>query len=950
MENPFAIFSRKSFLLILVLSIATFSLCGWIVGKTTWASVSIFYIPTAPLTSVLFILLSTALLFAKQDRNSKWLQICINILLSSIILCCCLVIADYLFDFKYDIENIFIKNPSKTNGIPQGRISPISAFLFISTSINLLFFYKQKAVGMKRIGYYISSFILTVSFVLCIGYLYRAPLLYGSRIIPVALPTAICFLLIGLYFILVQGFPFGQTGQNTIKYQLSKSFLPLVIAIIILQGFLNTICIRSIQNPSLIASLILFVSILISILVISKNASLIGAKITKTEELLKEKNDEYESVNEEMRQTNEELFDAKEKLEASEKEFRLLAEAMPQIVWITRADGYNIYFNQRWVEYTGLSLEESYGDGWNIPFHPEDKQMAWSAWLKAVEKRGDYSLECRLRRKDGIYRWWLIRGVPVFHENTNEYKWFGTCTDINDIKQFEDETIAAKMRAEESEYFLRESQKAGAVGSYSTNFTTGYWKSSETLDQIFGIDQNYVRSVAGWLDVVHPDDRAMMGEYLTKEVIDERKTFAKEYRILRVNDKQTRWVQGFGDSKFDENGNIVSLIGTIQDITDRKIMDQELKAAKEKAEENDRLKTAFLHNMSHEIRTPLNAIIGFSEMLAEYDLDQKKRKHFTSIIQNSSNQLLSIVSNILTISFLETKQTKTNISIVQLNNLMRELEESFSVQTGAKNIALSAICTLPDQQSEIYSDQSKLVQILSNLLGNAVKFSHAGKIEFSYLQKGKMLEFYVKDTGIGIQAEMRNRIFERFMQANETIQTNYGGTGLGLTIAKAFVELLNGHIWMESEEGKGSTFRFTIPYTPVHEQASSQPTIAQIHQSTWVLVAEDEEFNFRFIEAFLKSMKLNVIHSRNGYEAVMECQAKPEIALVLMDIKMPILNGYEATIQIKEFRPDLPIIAQTAYALESDIEKYIKVFDDYMIKPLKAADLRQKLFKYIGAR
>ena len=267
---------------------------------------------------------------------------------------------------------------------------------------------------------------------------------------------------------------------------------------------------------------------------------------------------------------------------------------------------------------------------------------------------------------------------------------------------------------------------------------------------------------------------------------------------------------------YKHEGNKFAVV--FNDITDKKQFEQELIVAKEKAEESDRLKTAFLHNMSHEIRTPLNAISGFTGLLNDPDITEEEMNSYIQIIQNSSSQLISIVSDILTISSLETKQEPISISNVCINELFAELQAIFIQQAKNKNISLIVEQQLDNEQSTIYTDRTKLTQILSNLLSNALKFTTGGLIEFGYNLKTSVepfeIEFYVKDSGIGINPEFHTKIFERFRQANKSINKIYGGTGLGLAISKAFVELLGGKIWVKSELEKGATFYFTLPYNP----------------------------------------------------------------------------------------------------------------------------------------
>ena len=374
----------------------------------------------------------------------------------------------------------------------------------------------------------------------------------------------------------------------------------------------------------------------------------------------------------------------------------------------------------------------------------------------------------------------------------------------------------------------------------------------------------------------------------------------------------------------------------------------ELSFAKAKVEESGQLKTAFLQNMSHEIRTPMNAIIGFTGFLDNPDLSMEKRKSFTSIIQNSTNQLLSIITDILSISSIETKQEKASIEKVCINNIIVDLLAIFKTQAHTHNISLYAKQQLTDIQSNIYTDNTKVTQILTNLITNALKFTHEGFIEFGYNFKNEYLEFYVKDTGIGIKTEMQEKIFERFRQAHDNINKQYGGTGLGLAISKAFAELLGGTIWVHSELERGSTFYFTIPYKPVYEINKTNFQTDQAENKITILIAEDEEYNFLYLEELLNNTDIQIIHTKDGKETVEYCRQNPIIDLILMDIKMPIMTGHEAAKQIKDFRPDLIIIAQSAYALEHERVKYSgTAFDDYITKPINKDKLKQILTKYI---
>jgi len=254
------------------------------------------------------------------------------------------------------------------------------------------------------------------------------------------------------------------------------------------------------------------------------------------------------------------------------------------------------------------------------------------------------------------------------------------------------------------------------------------------------------------------------------------------------------------------------MVSVIRDFTDRKDYEHKLIKALEKAEESDKLKTAFLQNISHEIRTPLNAISGFTDLLSDPNLSPQTQSEYIKIIQNSSSRLTSIISDIITISALETNQEELRYSNVCINSIIGELNAVFEQQASQKGLILYSKRVLNEEQANVLTDRTKVTQILSNLISNSIKFTNEGFVEFGCVLKGNSLEFFVKDSGIGIEPEFHEKIFERFRQADRSINRLYGGTGLGLAISKAFVDLLGGKIWLNSEPNKGSVFYFTIPY------------------------------------------------------------------------------------------------------------------------------------------
>jgi PAS domain S-box-containing protein len=390
-----------------------------------------------------------------------------------------------------------------------------------------------------------------------------------------------------------------------------------------------------------------------------------------------------------------------------------------------------------------------------------------------------------------------------------------------------------------------------------------------------------------------------------------------------------------------------------QDITEQKKLTHDLIKAKEKAEESDRLKTAFLHNISHEIRTPMNAIVGFSGFLNNPELLPEKRKYFTEIIVQSSNQLLSIITDIVNIATIEAGQEKVSETQFELISTLQTLYEQFLAKAKAQNIDLLIKPPLPEYEINILTDKTKLIQILSNILSNALKFTKIGQISFGFTIKEQALEFMVQDTGIGIAPDMHEEIFNRFRQVESTLTRQFGGSGLGLSISKAYVELMGGKIWLESELKKGSIFYFTIPYILVNkptqtiEFESYKYVETDNKQTKTILVTEDENSNFFLLEEILADLNINLIRVTNGIEAIDACKTR-KIDLVLMDIKMPIMDGYEATKRIREFLPDLPIIAQTAYTSDFDRNKALTCgCTDFISKPFKQAQIIDKISKLL---
>jgi CheY-like chemotaxis protein/nitrogen-specific signal transduction histidine kinase len=393
------------------------------------------------------------------------------------------------------------------------------------------------------------------------------------------------------------------------------------------------------------------------------------------------------------------------------------------------------------------------------------------------------------------------------------------------------------------------------------------------------------------------------------------------------------------------------MLEIFQDITDRKQSEEELINAKEKAEEGDRLKTAFLNNISHEIRTPMNAIVGFCALLGEPDLNEQSRMDYIEVIIQSSNHLLAIISDIVDISNIEANIVKIAKNGININSTFKSLYDQFLPKVSEKKIQLICESDIPDSDALIVTDNTKLKQILINLINNAIKFTDKGYVKVGCVLRDKFLEFCVSDTGIGIGEEYYQRIFDRFYQVQLSISRLYEGTGLGLAISKANVELMGGKIWLTSEPGKGSTFFFSIPYEKqaVETLAVNEKRVPEdfvFPEKKTILIAEDIDSNFKLVRFFLSNANTEIIRAANGKEAVQKFQSNKNIDLILMDIKMPVMDGYTAVKLIRETNNTIPIIAQTAYA--EDKEKAIDSgCSGFISKPFDKKSLLKVIHEFI---
>ena len=535
--------------------------------------------------------------------------------------------------------------------------------------------------------------------------------------------------------------------------------------------------------------------------------------------------------------------------------------------------------------------------------------------------------------------WLTVNGSPVFDGQNELVEIVISFLDITERKQAEDE-----LRKEQN---LMEILMVNIPDHlYFKDLNSRFLRISKSNNESFGLADS--SEAIGKTDFDFFTEEHALGAYLDEqEIILTGKPIFKEEKETWA-DRPDTWAFSTKMPLRDQEGKIIGTFGISRDISDRKHFEEELLIAKEKAEASDKLKTAFLRNISHEIRTPLNGILGFGLLMSDPDLSADEKDEFLMMVNESSDRLINTIANIMDTALIVTGNQEVRLKSISLDEMLREIMNKFQHQCVQKKLVFS-VQKHPEIDGLLFtSDPEILNKVLNHLIGNAIKFTKEGSIQVVCTIKKNALEFTVRDSGIGIPAGVQQQIFEHFIQGDASNTRDHEGSGLGLSIAKGLVNLLEGRIWVESTLNEGSSFIFSVPAQVTYPQTGTAPAIkTNPTGKPLVLVADDETSNCILLKLILEKMGIEVIVVSDGQQAVEACRNNNAIVLVFMDMKMPVMDGFTATKMIKNFRPQLPIIALTAYALGGDEKKAQDAgCDDYLTKPLRKELLTYKLLQY----
>ncbi|WP_267358222.1 MULTISPECIES: response regulator [unclassified Methylobacterium] len=631
----------------------------------------------------------------------------------------------------------------------------------------------------------------------------------------------------------------------------------------------------------------------------------------------------------------------------TDADYRILAETLPQLAWIAEADGTIIWYNQRWYDYTSTSLEEMRGWGWSKVHHPDHVAAVTERYQAAIALGTSWEDTFPLRGQDGVYRWFLSKARPHCDASGRVLRWYGTNTDISGRRAIEE-------RLRHSEQRFRALVDASAAVIWNTN-AAGELTPPQVRWSIYTGQTEEAYQGWGWLDAVHPDDRGHAADEWAA-CVEARSTYEVEYR-LRRHDGAWRAMEVRGVPVLAEDGSLREWVGTCVDVTERKEAEEAVERARQAAEAANLAKSQFIANMSHELRTPLSAVIGYSEMLGEEleDIGQAALLPDLRKIEAAARHLLSLINDVLDISKIEAGRMTASAETFAVADLLQDVADSTGslVEKKGNRFVLVAGAGAGAELGSMHQDQTKIRQCLLNLIGNAAKFTEQGTVTLTvrrHLEDGAdWLSFAIADTGIGMSEEQIGRLFERFVQADESTTRQFGGTGLGLSITRAFCRTMGGDIAVTSNPGAGSTFTIRLPATLAPEDAplaeAEAHAVEPHEQHETVLLVDDDPAARELLQRFLEREGFHVRSANDGRAGLTLARAlKPRA--ILLDVEMPRMDGW-AVLHAVRNDPDLagtPVI-MTSVVAEQGLGQALGA-TDYFVKPINWDRLKGLMERY----
>jgi PAS domain S-box-containing protein len=625
------------------------------------------------------------------------------------------------------------------------------------------------------------------------------------------------------------------------------------------------------------------------------------------------------------------------------EKYRLISkgiETSPASIVITNSKGIIEFVNSNFTVNSGYSSEDSIGANPNILSSGKHKPEFYKNMWDVISSGNSWHGEVCNKTKSGELYWEYAIISPILNEKGNITHYIAIKENITKRREIEQKLVA-------NEKYFKTLYETAPDGIFEINAEGIITNCNIEFANSVKLSKSILIGKKASSFIKNPD----LFETLFNKL--KRKGYVETEIVQRNADGSTTMVWRKASGIYDKNNNFTGAIAYNRDVSKMKEFEKELIEAKEKAEDSDRLKSAFLSNMSHEVRTPLNAIIGFSELLNKQNISPININKYSNYIKHNSKLLLNLINDIIDVSKIEANQIKISKNSVDINSIFNELHQIFLEENKENKNNVKLLLNISTNPVIFYTDEYRLRQIITNLISNALKFTNIGEITYGYKMENEEIKFFVKDTGQGVSEEFAKKIFTRFFKSG-TLTNNKGGTGIGLSIVKSLTELLGGEIGLITEKDVGSEFIITFPYdSECEEKHKNKDKKFELSDFDWrnktILIAEDDDFNFIVLDELLKMSNINVIHAKNGKEAIkLFNDHKNVIDIVLMDIQMPIMNGYEATNEILKIDKDAKVIAQTAFAMSNEKNNSIENgFIDYITKPIDIDELTLILANYL---